>query len=83
MKKSIFVLVMPLFFLYADMEKPIQDTTAQIELKERNIHTNWNREESVRSRDKQDGDREKIEAERDNRLQKTMDERDKSANTAS
>jgi hypothetical protein len=52
-------------------------------LKERNIHTNWNREESVRSRDKQDGDREKIEAERDNRLQKTMDERDKSANTAS
>ena len=83
MKKSIYILMMPLFFLYADMEKPAQDTTVHAEAVENSTHTTWSRDESIRSRDKRDMDREKIEIERDNRLQKTLDERDKSANTAS
>jgi len=83
MLKSIFVLMLPLFFLYADMEKPAPDTTARAELKERGTHTTWNRDESIRSRDMRDEDRKKIEIERENRIQKTVDERDRSANTAS
>lgn len=83
MNKSIVILMMPLFFLYADMEKPAQDTTVHTEAEEKSTHTTWSRDESIRSRDKQDIDRDKLELERDNRLQKTVDERDKSVNTAS
>jgi hypothetical protein len=83
MLKSIFVLMLPLFFLYADMEKPAPDTTIHTEVKEMSTHTTWNRDESIRSRDTRDEDRKKLETERENRIQKTADERDRSANTAS
>jgi hypothetical protein len=82
MKKIILIFPMILFFLHAEVaevEKSEVNTTIKIDTETKNTDGSWSRNESMDARDKRDAARLKMEADREERLRKTMESRNKDA----